>query len=415
MEDMAKARIVARATNLVVHDITMGTGVRDFRRISKFRGLRRQPYRQGVRTTSEGATMTFPGQRIRLFLLVLIGTTFLGCVRGDVSTFLRYERSDDSFRCLRVYTNIAAIDQGDLDHMAKMWERRRFFIINPFEISIFNTLAFGRTGRNKFYAVSLCEPADVGEEKVTAADLSTIEILPGDFYLNSHGNLSIYHQCVIPGQTLNAIVADLVAPFFAEKLAQFAEEQIQSQGKENVELLTWDVLRQSLYFNITEKGVVSWGPETPKPASPWPMLEKASLRLLMKAGADKTVKITRARDVLTIVVPLSNRDCHEAVATIDLLRDALADRRAAEEKLEIETCAAILDACKLRHLEETGLEVTVDMTRFSKAFPVDVDRQPHESTKPIDFKTTVASIRGRGIEVNKTFAIDKLIAEYRER
>jgi hypothetical protein len=336
-----------------------------------------------------------------------------GCIEGHVRTFLKYESNDDSFRCLQTFSNINA-SGADVDHLESLWQRRESIILNPFQINLFGMTAIERKGRYQYSVISLgSSSATPPEVTTTSVDLDTIRLIPGEFYLNEHRNLCYHHQVVVPGKTADAILRELT-PQLAKAIAEMAESQLQLVGKDKVRKQTWDEVRKlilkDMFSDEVEKPTET--PETEKPEvgewmAPW---EVASLRMLAKAPTDKSLKIDRAREIFTIVVPLSKRDCNEVMATADFMRDVVAERLKAGKKVE-EGIPEFLESFNLKHLAETGLEITIDFKKLAKTVRSEDKSEPTEKLK-LAYKSTVASIQGRGVPINRRFSIEDLLGEY---
>jgi hypothetical protein len=190
-----------------------------------------------------------------------------------------------------------------------------------------------------------------------------------------------------------------------------AEHEIQLAGKkEKVKRVTWDDFRKAELKRMFEKEPPQVDPKKEEAVEQFGPLEMASLRLMLKAGAEKSVKLSRNRDVFTLVVPLSKTDCQEAIVTVDLIRDTVAERIKAGKSVG-KGLPEALASFKLRYVEGAGLEVSADITKLTKAEKADVDPQPDEK-RQLGCKKTVAAVQERGIEINKTFSIKKLVAEY---
>ncbi|MFO0797139.1 MAG: hypothetical protein U0804_06645 [Gemmataceae bacterium] len=356
-----------------------------------------------------------PPTRRRLFVAVVVWATLplAGCVEADVQSYARYQPDDDSFRCLQVYSNLYATQARDLDHLVSLWERRAHVIINPADPAIFGVTAFERKGRSRFAAVSLGQPKPTPDQVLTTrADLDTIRVRSGRFFLNEHRNLCYYQECVVPGKTLDAVLEDL-RPEVADLLTRYAEDQSKDADNVTVRWLTWDEVRQQLRDQAAGRPAPRPAPNEPARRSEL-RLDADSLRLLKKAGADRSVKLTRVRDVFSVVVPLSKRDAEEALATANVLREALTaevgkHKGSPEERKHL---LDALDGVTVRHVQGAGVEVSVNAVRAITAVRLlGGERSPVEP-KRAGYQATVASVQGRGVAIDKTFTVDPLIAEY---
>ena len=74
----------------------------------------------------------------------------------------------------------------------------------------------------------------------------------------------------------------------------------------------------------------------------------------------------------------------------------------------------IREAIKVKHIQGEGVEVTASLSKIAAGGSNTVDAAPDEKHKR-DLKKTVASIQGRGIDINKKFSIHDVISEYVEK
>lgn len=342
--------------------------------------------------------------RLRQLLLAAACPTLLvGCMDGKVLTFHKYDESSDSFAFMEVYANIAARGDRDVDHIAELWQRRNDLIVDVIpKIELFGSeTILERRGKHGYVVTPLGQtPNQEPEVLTTAVDLDQIQVMPGAFFLNEHKSLCYYHQVVIPGSTFDAAMGEItpkIAEYFAE-FAQDAQEKINRVRKDGSKPITWSDIRESIVASFDEPVEKPAKIETAQTkAGP---LDAESLQLLIAAGADGSAKFTRDANTFTLVVPLSRRDCDEAIATIDLLRETVAERQKTGKKVDDGAWVA-LDAIAARHVEGSGLCVTVDLGEVWQIAAR--ESQPMPAPNPVmahAYQTTVASIQARGIEVN---------------
>jgi hypothetical protein len=337
-----------------------------------------------------------------------------GCVEGQVRDLVRYDRDSDSFRCLQAYTNLHAKDKSDLDHLAKLWEKRASILTNPAQLHLFTTTAYERRGKHKFCALSLGEPANREPEvKTTRADLDTIQVMPGEFYLGKHKTLSYYHQIVIPGKTVDAILEE-ASPLLAEQIAAKANEQLQLLEKQTGKRLTWDEVRKRALTAFTKGGAAPPGEGKAKGDEEVLPLEAASLRLLIRAGADRSLKLSRKQEVFRFVLPLSPRDTQEALATFDLIKETITDRHKKGQPAE-PGLPDVVASFRLGKREGNGLEVSVDLPGLIVAAQAGREDALPDAQKTPGYKNTIKGIEDRGIKVNKMLSLDELVAKYKAR
>lgn len=408
--------------------------------------------------------------RIGLWLAAAACLPLCGCIGGEILSYTRYDESSDSFSFLELYVNIETDKAVELDHIGKLYERRDSLIITRFpEFKLFSSpKILERHGKHSYSSLPIAE-AMTGEpeRRTTAVDLDSIEIMPGEFFLNEHGNLSYYHQVVIPGKAVDAAMREQV-PQIAAELARLAREQRRLAAKAGSRKLTWDEVRRELRQGLghheakpneaKEEGKTllpldsasfcvmaaadednalsgAGGADVLSMLIPIPLedrfripsgdenqedglellpLDSTSLHRLIMAGVDKWVQFTRKGDSFTLLVPLSERDCVEALATIELVRKLTADRLAAGKDVE-EELVDVLEAMEVRHVEGSGLQVTFHGTKFWERTACRQDSMPAPvANKEAAYRSTVAAIRERGIDVNETDLFPTILRRFFE-
>jgi hypothetical protein len=158
--------------------------------------------------------------------------------------------------------------------------------------------------------------------------------------------------------------------------------------------MSWNEFRKSMLEMLDGKPAKPIGANVRLP------LEMASLRLLSKAGADKQVQFTRKADSFTLVVPLSERDANEAIATVDLARKTVAERLDEGKKVD-NNVIGFLAATRLDR-DASGLSVTLDFGKAAAASNADHGTMPPAIDGILACERTVAWIEQHGIPVNKT-------------
>jgi len=370
--------------------------------------------------------------------LCLLGA---GCVAGQVRDLVSYDKETDSFRCLQLYSNLHAFApqadkdfKKDLDHLQQLWGKRASILISPIQLHLFVTIAYERKEKHKYSEVSLGgAAAKEPEVRTTKVDLDAIKIIPGEFFLSKHKTLSYYQQMVIPGKTVDGLLEE-INPLLAQMVAVEADKQLQLANKGKGERLTWDEVRKTAIAvpinkeaappkddnkdglglaldavaklvpvhaavkRLLDKGVLSVSVE-----EALPLLEDASLRLLIKAANANTLKVSRSQAVFTAVIPLSPRDIREAIATFDFIKEAVAE--AIKKGKPVAPVPAIMASFRLRNLEGMGLEVSVNLPKLIPSLSVHsgtAESKPDENQTAAS-KTLIDGLEERGIKINKTF------------
>jgi hypothetical protein len=408
--------------------------------------------------------------KMRHWLLAAICLPLCGCIGGEVVSYTRYDKAADSFARLDVYVNIETDTADELDHIAKLYKRRDRLVINVVpEFTLFSLpVLLERHGKHHYSEWPVGSAVkEEPERRTTAIDLNSIKVIPGEFFLNEYGNLCYYHQAVIPGRAVDAAMRERI-PQIAAELARLAKEQRQLAAKMNSRKLSWNQVRQyiresleqdaangddkqqdgqgllpldsTLFCMATETSAEGLAPDAHAAnvaslPTPFPRehnvrrpkreareedgqellpLDATSLRLLARTADDNLVQFTREADVFRLLVPLSEYDCREAVQTVELARKVIADRQKAGKPVEREL-VDILKVVELRHVEGSGLRVTVHGTAFWKlaARRQESMPKPHPDKKAT-YHSTVAEIRSRGIEVNETDLFPTILRRFFE-
>lgn len=341
----------------------------------------------------------------RCCVLALLPLFLAGCVEGQVGDFVKYDKDADAFHLVQYYTNLYATDPKDLDHIAAVWKKKNAMISSPIDGAIFSTYALERLSKNEYQPVSLGEPDKKPPAKKTKADLESVKIIPGDFYLNKHGNLACFHQVIVPGKVVDTLLDEFRPEVFAE-IAKEADRQIKLADKtEKVRKLSWEDVRKELLRQLTKQGEP---PPKEEVENQWP-LEMESLQKLAKAGASGTGKLSRRGDAFTIFLPLTAKDTKELVALADTARSTVT-KQIKEGKLVEEGVDELLESLQVQGVDG-GLTVTIHTGKFAHAFVHDLD-PPSDPNKQKGYQTTVAGVQGRGIVLSNDAALRKLAKEY---
>jgi hypothetical protein len=287
------------------------------------------------------------------------------------------------------------------------------------------TEAFERTGKNQYHTIDLSRHSDKAPEtEVSGLDLDSIRVVPGQFYINEFGTLSCYQQMAVPGAKMDAALRQ-ITPVVARTVAMAADGEIQ-KAKKGAKHITWEEVRNEILEKINEHDQPTPAPKAAPRAEPKPAakvepkkkddpgillpLEDESIRLLQDAVADKSVKLRRSGSVITVAVPVSKNDGAEAAATFDLITRTIAERIKAGKKIE-EGADKFLNAVQVRYAEGAGLEFSADLAKLVKCLNNTDNPKPGEKMKA-GYKTTIAAVRARGIEIQENFSIKSVLDEY---
>jgi hypothetical protein len=356
-------------------------------------------------------------------------------VEGRVTDCVRYDSSTDSFKHLQLYTDLhsshvldlrhlgdpAAARQKDLQHLADLWSRRKDTITNPIEVRLFSfsgPTVYERTGKHTYRAwPTERAPNKPPKEERTPIDLDSIFILPGQFFLTEDKRLACYHQVIVPGKTVDQLLQHVARPQLIERLAQAPKHEVAMARKPNARRLTWSETRKQLAGELLCEKPAKNNPKE-KPQETFGPFDNVTLNLWSSPTAEESVKLWRVRDRFTARIPLSPNDSSEAVATINFLKQEIAQH--AEKELQ-PLGRILVELVQVREIKGVGIEITLNLTallgRVMKL--ILKERLPQRDHKVDDddpgekvYQATVAFIRGKGIPINERLAIDDLIAEY---
>ena len=196
-----------------------------------------------------------------------------------------------------------------------------------------------------------------------------------------------------------------MSPAIADFYSMSAEKEIKKSRLPGSKQMSWNELRASMLESLDEKVPPPAGEDVRMP------LEMASLRLMIKAGADKRVQFTRKADSFTLVVPLSDQDADEAIATIDLARKTIAERLEAGKKVD-KTVVAFLAATDLGR-GGSGLSVTLNLGKLAESLNADHSTMPKpDGGQESMYERTAACIERQGIAVSKSDQFSKIVQRF---
>lgn len=361
-----------------------------------------------------------PRSRCRCALLALAccGLALIaGCIEGSVVELVKYDAQTDTFSYMQIMTNLASDKNDELEHMVKLWDLRDNLIVTPSNSLKFELFAgrgiTERRGKHEYVVHGLGGPSPSAPTVwTTAADLDAIKIIPGEFYLNSHRNLSYYQQVIVPGRVVDTILSENEKTS-AGSLARIAADYLKQVEEKKLEPMPWDLLRK-LLLEWLEKADPAAGITDGIDAKYGMPFEPKTLDLWLQAPKEGTIRLARKGDVLSATLPMTRRDAQEMIATYDLAREAAAER-ARSGKPPMEGFQEFFDVVALSMAPDgNGLTFSIKYVAAVLAVPPEPNPKPDES-KRILYKTTAASLQGRGVPINREFSIDALVKSYLAR
>ncbi len=334
-----------------------------------------------------------------------------GCIDGQVLSYTKYDKASDTFACLDVYANIATADEAEVNHLARLWKIRKNLIVSPIPHD-FNLIGLGprtlceRRSQHTYFPRALIGALDAKlGAYTTLADLDAVKVIPGEFFLNEHGNLCCYQQSVIPGSVVEDELRDLI-PYVAEFVAKYAQEAIERVRDGKAKKPTWDDFRKSILEGPAEEAGDQRMDDDP--------LDDTSLQLLSKAAIERSIQFSRDADTLTFVIPISMRDSDEAVATFELAKADLSKKQKNGKADDVDAFER-LDAFEFARVEGKGLRITV---HTGKLLTIDA-RTPSSMPKPDlnmkqRYRFAASSIQRRGVPVNKENLFPAILKNFSE-
>jgi hypothetical protein len=345
---------------------------------------------------------------VPLAIVVLAG----GCngFAVDVLTIARYEPADDSFHCLQVFSNIASRDKkratADGDHLASIWESRRSLVNCPFPIFSL-PLMIERQGKDRFRDFRFNDGPKREEFKKTTVDLDSIEAEPGLFCLTPDRTLAYWHRTKLPGKTADAILAEMT-PHVAKGFADWGRSQQDLARKVGAVPTTWKQMRDEIVRSNFEPERES---NFPREDVIYP-LSAESLSRLAK-GIDGSMKLTRNKDSVLLVVPLSNEDAGEIVSILDAFRREIIERvKAGKTVPNGDEWRRLLASLALRPLDGVGLELTMNMPQVAM-FQSPAELKHCDEKQRAQYDEAIGWLEARKVPIDRAFSLEKLITENR--
>lgn len=348
---------------------------------------------------------------LHIVLLLSMSTLHAGCVKTEKRDFVRYDEKTDAFDLLRIFTNIKLSSPEDSDRLATIWKRRDSILFNPTLPDFFADFAgpsiYLKKSKNSYVLSNFDSFIDFdGDVRQTNADLDSIRIVPGEFYVNSHHGLNYYHRIVVPGAIVDRLI-DEFQPKIVDSIVKYAEERLDAADRQGVERTTWDDARKAIVAQILDNEK-SDSPEDHR-STPF---EPASLRMLLNAVADSSLTIRRAGAEIQLVAPMTNRDARELVETFNYLNKKTAERiKIAISDKNLLYIQKVLNSLVIRVVANTGVEIKVKPLIYFAAAEEDFDPAP-ANTKNVTPISTIRKLEARGVKIHRSFSIHELAKEF---
>lgn len=121
----------------------------------------------------------------QIAFLLLTASLCTGYVKTEKRDFVKYDEKNDSFKLMRIFTNIRESRSEDFDRLENFRKQKDYLLFDPTHIDFFETqLYFKMTKYNYISSYFESESASDREIHETKIDLDSIKIVAGDFYVN---------------------------------------------------------------------------------------------------------------------------------------------------------------------------------------------------------------------------------------
>lgn len=369
--------------------------------------------------------------------LILLCLLVTGCgIQGTHYDFVDYQAKDDSYELLHVWSDIICRDVGHDRHIQSIWDRRDSIIIAPLQL-LGSVPAFERLNGNHLRWLDLTGPSSDSEESDTNVNLNQIQVDAGPFCLSKQGTLCYLHRSIVPGKTIDQLIADFL-PAVEGWVERTVREEFEEARRSQSQRPSWSDYRKLLIAEFEKSDV---DPTNDVASSQLLPLERESIRRLMTVTKDHSVKLTRNQNQFSITLPLTTTDTREAIATFDLLRKKLSEYVPQEkEEAAVRSSNPILTtvltqslpsekeiyvelqhfikAFSMREFPEAGLEITLNLSVYTNT---NVARLKKDSLRELKVETktalqkTVSAMRHQGVPINLQFDPEHRLEKYLRR
>ncbi len=290
--------------------------------------------------TAVKATLRRSDLAALLGLISLIAVTS-GCLRASSLLHACYDVERDEFAVLAIYGHIQgdaaqSHDKYDLaadfKRLQALWHNRDHLflgadILPGFPFTLKATAPLRIDGQT--YALADLGFATLGEPKRTLLKLQDIRIMPGTLFLESSDNLCYYHQLVVPGESVDKIIAQLASdPENTKFVISALDKEIDRRKAGGTKGAWMEETQHALERLGTPRN------DMPKDERPLPdllrPLESDSLLSLRGELAKGSILVERRGPNLFLRLPMTPSDAEAGRAYLDAILAALVKRVEAE-------------------------------------------------------------------------------------
>ncbi|HVS72729.1 MAG TPA: hypothetical protein VHQ47_15845 [Phycisphaerae bacterium] len=366
------------------------------------------------------------------------------CITAVERDYVTYDAGKDEFRMLMVLRGIQAKDSEDVAYLKALYANRDHWIAPVVPGGYVTGLladSLIRMGDHDFSVLNMyaSRPTNVDRTK-TGVDLSQVEVVPGEFFVEAGGQggagadrkpaLGYYQALRVPGKVVDGALAELSAAAQSGDLTKGIDEEL-LRRKDGGKVYTWADLRAQTLKDITLEEAASQpagagGAATqgggPEVINPLMVMEEGSLKQMMGALADRSLKLSREKTVVSLAVPMSATDAagfKKLVETcVARAREVSTGAKETEENAEklyqIRALAAVGGQLKLE-AGSGGLKTSVDVVGLVDAVGnlperrVDLNQKNGQEGEPAD---VLAALKEAGVPVDGKLTAAEVVKEF---
>lgn len=377
-------------------------------------------------------------RRVVLVVALTVAALSLAtCISAEEHDYVTYDAGKDQFQMLMVLTDIRGKDADDLGYMQAIYNNRDH-LIAPVLPGGGNILALVSTSLLRLsdkqvspLNIFSSRPSEV-EALDTAVPLASIEIHPGTFFVENK-KLGFYQSVTVPGSAIDAALLEISKALQTDDLAKSIQTEIDRRAAGG-KTLTWAqvsayTLKQMTITPASQPAVPetpATGPATTQAADdiePQYALEMDSLKALQKAVTDKSLRIVRSKQTVSLMLPVTAKD---AAGVADLYKAALgrAQDLVKTTKETPEVADSLRDARMALQVstalsvsaDDKGVTATVDLLTLAKAMAAlpakRIDNNNKQGDDNKEGPDAVAFMRDQKVPLNETLTADQIVRNF---
>ncbi|HVX83570.1 MAG TPA: hypothetical protein VH253_02015 [Phycisphaerae bacterium] len=374
------------------------------------------------------------------------------CISAVERDYVTYDAGKDEFRMLMVLRGIQAKDSEDVAYLKALYANRDHWITPAVPGGYVAGLladSLIRMGDHDFSVLNMyaSRPTNV-DKTTTGVDLSQVEVVPGEFFVEAGGQggagadgkpaLGYYQALRVPGKVVDGALAELSAAAQSGDLTKGIDEEL-LRRKDGGKVYTWADLRAQTLKDITLEDAASQPADAaggaagaegattqgggPEAINPLMVMEEGSLKQMMGALADRSLKLAREKTVVSLAVPMSAKDAAGfkglLEACVSRAREVSAGAKETEENAEklyqMRALAVVGGQLKLEAGAGGGLKTSVDVVGLVDAVGqlperrVDLNQKNGQEGELVD---VVAALKESGVPVDEKLTAAEVVKEF---